>query len=186
MTRSARSLSVVGIRLQTLLLCWLASTARRQHCRRGHRPSSLVGHDEPDRHRRLHADSSGETSGYSRRLPEHQPPRTTPIMYEKRGQLQPAVRRDRLASSARLGAGARPLLAQAERRVLHGESVPASAKLVSLFEPHTAIVRRGKEASRGESDLINACHCAAKCTPCTRVATRDWPRRCGCLNSNGC
>jgi IS5 family transposase len=36
------------------------------------------------------------------------------------------------------------VIAQAERRVLHGESVPASAKLVSLFEPHTAIVRRGK------------------------------------------
>lgn len=36
------------------------------------------------------------------------------------------------------------VITQAERRVLHGESVPASAKLVSLFEPHTAIVRRGK------------------------------------------
>jgi IS5 family transposase len=36
------------------------------------------------------------------------------------------------------------VIAQAERRVLHGESVPASAKLVSLFEPHSAIVRRGK------------------------------------------
>jgi IS5 family transposase len=38
----------------------------------------------------------------------------------------------------------RQLVAQAERRVLQGETVPASAKLVSLFEPHTAIVRRGK------------------------------------------
>jgi transposase, IS5 family len=36
------------------------------------------------------------------------------------------------------------VIAQAERRVLHGENVPASDKLVSLFEPHTAIVRRGK------------------------------------------
>lgn len=36
------------------------------------------------------------------------------------------------------------IIAQTERRVLHGESVPATAKLVSLFEPHTAIVRRGK------------------------------------------
>jgi transposase, IS5 family len=36
------------------------------------------------------------------------------------------------------------VIVQAERRVLHGENVPASAKLVSLFEPHTAIVRRGK------------------------------------------
>jgi transposase, IS5 family len=36
------------------------------------------------------------------------------------------------------------VIAQAERRVLRGETVPASDKLVSLFEPHTAIVRRGK------------------------------------------
>jgi IS5 family transposase len=36
------------------------------------------------------------------------------------------------------------VMAQTERRVLHGENVPASVKLVSLFEPHTAIVRRGK------------------------------------------
>ena len=36
------------------------------------------------------------------------------------------------------------VITQTERRVLHGESVPASAKLVSLFEAHTAIVRRGK------------------------------------------
>jgi transposase, IS5 family len=36
------------------------------------------------------------------------------------------------------------VIAQTERRVLYGETVPASEKLVSLFEPHTAIVRRGK------------------------------------------
>jgi len=29
---------------------------------------------------------------------------------------------------------------QTERRVLHGESVPASEKIVSIFEPHTAII----------------------------------------------
>jgi len=33
---------------------------------------------------------------------------------------------------------------QAVRRVLQGGSVPASDKIVSLFEPHTAIIRRGK------------------------------------------
>jgi IS5 family transposase len=38
----------------------------------------------------------------------------------------------------------RQVIEQTERRVVHGENVPASAKLVSLFEPHTAIVRRGK------------------------------------------
>jgi IS5 family transposase len=36
------------------------------------------------------------------------------------------------------------VMQQTRRRVVDGESVPASAKLVSLFEPHTAIVRRGK------------------------------------------
>jgi transposase, IS5 family len=34
--------------------------------------------------------------------------------------------------------------AQAQRRVLDGVAVPAADKLVSLFEPHTAVIRRGK------------------------------------------
>jgi len=34
--------------------------------------------------------------------------------------------------------------AQTERRVLAGEAVPAADKLVSLFEPQTAVIRRGK------------------------------------------
>jgi IS5 family transposase len=33
---------------------------------------------------------------------------------------------------------------QTQRRVLDGETVPAADKLVSLFEPHTAVIRRGK------------------------------------------
>ncbi len=33
---------------------------------------------------------------------------------------------------------------QARRRVLGGEGVPAADKLVSVFEPHTAVIRRGK------------------------------------------
>ncbi len=36
------------------------------------------------------------------------------------------------------------VIRQATRRVLEGESVPATEKLVSLFEPHTSIIRRGK------------------------------------------
>lgn len=36
------------------------------------------------------------------------------------------------------------IVAQTTRRVLHGEAVPASDKIVSLFEPHTAIIRKGK------------------------------------------
>ncbi len=33
---------------------------------------------------------------------------------------------------------------QAARRVLHGESVPAKEKLLSLYEPHTQVIRRHK------------------------------------------
>ncbi len=36
------------------------------------------------------------------------------------------------------------VIRQTTRRVLHGESVAAGDKLVSLFEPHTAIIRKGK------------------------------------------
>lgn len=36
------------------------------------------------------------------------------------------------------------VLEQTRRRVLQGEVVPASEKLVSIFEPHTAIIRKGK------------------------------------------
>jgi len=39
---------------------------------------------------------------------------------------------------------------QTERRVLSGESVAASEKLVSLFEEHTAIIARGKAGKRTE------------------------------------
>lgn len=34
------------------------------------------------------------------------------------------------------------VVTQTERRVLHGESVPATEKLVSIFEPHTDIIRK--------------------------------------------
>ena len=38
------------------------------------------------------------------------------------------------------------VIQQATRRILQGEQVPASEKIVSLFEEHTDIIRRGKEA----------------------------------------
>jgi len=41
---------------------------------------------------------------------------------------------------------ARQVIEQATRRVLQGEQVPASEKIVSIFEEHTDIIRRGKEA----------------------------------------
>ncbi len=41
-------------------------------------------------------------------------------------------------------------ISQCERRVLHGEKVPAGHKIVSLFETHTDIVCRGKTQSPAE------------------------------------
>lgn len=40
----------------------------------------------------------------------------------------------------------RQVIAQTTRRVFEQQKVPALDKLVSLFEPHTAIIRRGKAA----------------------------------------
>jgi IS5 family transposase len=42
------------------------------------------------------------------------------------------------------------VMRQTQRRVLQGESVPARDKLVSLFEPHTAIIRKGKAGKEVE------------------------------------
>jgi IS5 family transposase len=46
---------------------------------------------------------------------------------------------------------------QAVRRVLHGEAVPSAEKIVSLFEPHTQIIRRhkaGKPTEFGRKVLL--------------------------------
>jgi IS5 family transposase len=42
------------------------------------------------------------------------------------------------------------VVSQTRRRVLEGERLPATQKLVSIFEPHTAIIRRGKARSTTE------------------------------------
>lgn len=55
----------------------------------------------------------------------------------------PAARRV-AAALTRLVPLVRRVIAQAERRVLHGEPVPAADKVVSLHEPHTAIITRHK------------------------------------------
>lgn len=60
----------------------------------------------------------------------------------------------------------RQIVCQATRRVIHGESVPASEKLVSLFEPHTDIIIKDKRdvyyghkicLAGGASNLILDC-----------------------------
>lgn len=59
---------------------------------------------------------------------------------------------------------------QCERRVLRGEKVPASEKIVSIFEEHTDIINRGKSQSptefghkvlvaSGKSGVITQCQC---------------------------
>jgi IS5 family transposase len=60
----------------------------------------------------------------------------------------------------------RQIVCQTNRRVIHGESVPASEKLVSLFEPHTDIIIKDKRdvyyghkicLAGGASNLILDC-----------------------------
>lgn len=42
------------------------------------------------------------------------------------------------------------IIRQTERRVIHGEKVPAGEKIVSLFEPHTQIIKRHKSGKATE------------------------------------
>jgi IS5 family transposase len=70
---------------------------------------------------------------------------------DQAAQVEQLLKRRRKGAAKRLYAGLagfQPLVqqvcAQARRRVLGSESVPATDKLVSLFEPHTAVIRRGK------------------------------------------
>lgn len=42
------------------------------------------------------------------------------------------------------------VIGQAQRRVIEGVAVAAKEKLVSLFEPHSQIIKRGKPGRDGE------------------------------------
>ena len=59
---------------------------------------------------------------------------------------------------------------QTERRVIHGEAVPAAEKIVSIFEEHTDIIRKDRRETHyghkvcltgGASNLILVCQILA-------------------------
>ena len=50
----------------------------------------------------------------------------------------------------RVGSLADRVIAQTQRRVLHGEAVPAAEKILSIFEPHTDLIVRGKARTPAE------------------------------------
>lgn len=61
------------------------------------------------------------------------------------------------AELARFAGLAERVIDQTERRVLHGETVPASEKLVSIFEPHTdIIVKDRRETHYGHKLTLSA------------------------------
>jgi len=67
-------------------------------------------------------------------------------------------RADALASELRrYVALTRRVISQTERRVLRGESVPATEKIVSIFEPHTDIViKKNRETLYGHKICLTA------------------------------
>ena len=68
-----------------------------------------------------------------------------------RGMLQEAPGSRRLPEELSHFAGLlEQVISQSRRRVLEGEEVPAPQKLVSVFEEHTAIIRRGKARKQTE------------------------------------
>jgi IS5 family transposase len=66
-------------------------------------------------------------------------------------QVEAALKQEAKAAAGKLAQRLEPLVPRLEqfidqtlRRVFAGEALPASEKVVSLFEPHTAIIRKGK------------------------------------------
>ena len=62
---------------------------------------------------------------------------------------------------------AEAVIEQTERRVFHGESVPANEKVLSIFEPHAYVIKKGQREpayghkvcfTGGKSNLILDCH----------------------------
>jgi len=79
---------------------------------------------------------------------------------------QHALQRNLIEEFARYLPLVRQVLCQTRRRVLGGESVPAQEKIVSLFEPHTDIIRKDRRETfyghkvcltGGSSNLILDC-----------------------------
>lgn len=80
--------------------------------------------------------------------------------------LQGAFAQGMIEDLERLIPLARAVMDQTERRVLHGEKVPASEKIFSIFEPHTDIIIKDRREvlyghkvclSGGPSNLITDC-----------------------------
>ena len=84
--------------------------------------------------------------------------RVTPVPFDSspdRGNLQHCWRSDIAAASLiqvleTFIPRVEQAVDQTVRRVFHEESVPAQEKIVSLFEPHTAVIRRGKPGKETE------------------------------------
>jgi len=79
----------------------------------------------------------------------------------------------------------RQVICQATRRVMHGESVPAPEKLVSIFEPHTDIIRKDRRdtyyghkvcLTGGASNLILDCRILSG-NPADATLTREMLER---------
>jgi transposase, IS5 family len=96
---------------------------------------------------------------------------TRTIGYARRAQMALRMRKHPLAPAnadrlAHFIALAERVVAQTERRVFHDESVPADEKIVSIFEEHTDVIRKGGRdtvyghkicLSVGASNLITDC-----------------------------
>ena len=91
--------------------------------------------------------------------------------YAKRTVAALNLRKHPLAAAHRIGLQetielSLRVIEQAERRIVRGESVPAGEKIVSIFEPHTDVIRKDRREtlyghklclSAGASNLITDC-----------------------------
>jgi len=83
--------------------------------------------------------------------------KTTQASVKQAQRVLSVLKRQSSRTAARIGAELETFIPRVEqaldqtvRRVLQGESVPAKEKILSLFEPHVTIIRRGKAGKETE------------------------------------
>ena len=136
----------------------LVSVPYSNHCKRAKRRAWAIRNAKRQRQRvplyRELVKMTKKTIGYARR--------TTAALRLRKHIAAPASA-DAMQSMIEL---ASKVVDQTERRVFGGESVPAKEKLVSIFEPHTDVIRKGGREthyghkiclSAGPSNLITDC-----------------------------
>ena len=103
-----------------------------------------------------------------------------------RGYVESAWSRDWVAQAAGYLELLDRVMDRAERRVFGGETVPAGEKAVSLFEPHTDIIRKGGRKTQYGHKINVASGRGGRCSTADTPRAKTWPRASSWASNTWC